>query len=149
MKKVLIRDITESGLHISDTISEELFEHSEEDYVRIIAPVEVKAVLRKFESTILGDIHVKTRYASFCSRSLEKLQRDWSAAFTVDYEIEEHQESLDLEDDIRQEILLQLPVRILSDAEMAKEAKEQEEELQEERPPENTHKPFAGLKDIE
>lgn len=148
MKKILIRDIPPGGLNIEDTISQSLFERSEEDYIHFIEPVKVQAVLKRFESTILGDIKVNTRYESFCCRSLEKIRRDWSIRFSLDYEIEPYQETLDIEDDIRQEMLLQLPLRILSDAEMAKEAREAEENPDEDQPPENTYKPFKGLKDI-
>ncbi|MGE0267583.1 MAG: DUF177 domain-containing protein [Candidatus Omnitrophota bacterium] len=149
MKKILIRDITPSGLNIEDTISQSLFEKSEEDYIQFIEPVSVQAVLRRFESTVLGDIKIKTRFESFCCRSLEKIQRDWAIRFSLDYEIEPYQETLDIEDDIRQEILLQLPLRILSDAEAAKEAMEIHEVPDEDQPPENTYKPFKGLKDLE
>lgn len=149
MKKIKIRDITPSGLHIEDTIDQSLFEQTDEDYIRFIQPLTVKAVVKRFESTVLCDVEVKTRFATFCSRSLEKLERDWGLKFSVDYEIEPYQETVDLEDDIRQEVLLQLPVRILSDAEQAKEALEKNEEPPVELPPENTYKPFTGLKDLE
>lgn len=149
MKKIKIRDITPGGLHIEDTIDQSVFEQSEDDYIRFIQPLTVKAVVKKFESTVLCDVEVKTRFATFCSRSLEKLERDWGLKFSVDYEIEPYQETVDLEDDVRQEVLLQLPVRILSDAEAAKEAQEKKEEPPADRPPENTYKPFTGLKDLE
>lgn len=151
MKKINIRDITASGLHIEDSIDQNLFEQADDDYIRFIKPLTVKAVVKRFESTILCDVEVKTRFATFCSRSLEKLELDWGLKFSVDYEIEPYQETIDLEDDVRQEVFLQLPVRILSDAEQAKEAMEKKEEppVDVDRPPENTYKPFTGLKDLE
>lgn len=149
MKKINIRDITASGLHIEDSIDQNLFEQADDDYIRFIKPLTVKAVVKRFESTILCDVEVKTRFATFCSRSLEKLELDWGLKFSVDYEIEPYQETIDLEDDVRQEVFLQLPVRILSDAEQAKEALEKNEKPPEDPPPENTYKPFTGLKDLE
>ncbi len=149
MKKILIRDILAGGLKVEDTIDPSLFEKSAEDVIQFIEPLKVKALLRRFESTILLDVEVKTRFETFCCRSLVKLQKDWGVRFNLDYEIEPYQESLDIEEDIRQEIILQLPLRILSDAEMLKEAQEIGEVADEDAPPENTYKAFKGLKDIE
>lgn len=148
MEKIKIRDIGDKGLSVDDTISPEVFGLTKDDYLWLIDPVQVKVKLKRFESTVLGDIRVNTRYQSHCSRSLEEVQRDWRDSFELDYEIESEQEFLEMEDDIRQEIIVRLPTRVLSDAELKKEQEDlgiEETDIT----PENTYRPFAGLKDIE
>ncbi len=148
MEKIKIRDIGERGLKVHDTISAELFGLTKEDYLWLVEPVQVDVSLKRFDATVLGDVRVSTRYQSSCCRTLEEIQRDWRDSFELDYEIGADQEYLDMEDDIRQEIIVRLPTRVLSDAELKKEQEDlgiEEDDL----PPHNTYRPFAGLKDLE
>ncbi|MCA9395127.1 MAG: hypothetical protein KC900_13075 [Candidatus Omnitrophica bacterium] len=148
MEKIKIKDIGERGLTVRDTISEELFGLTNEDYLWLIEPVQVEIKLKRFDATVLGDVQVSTCYQSSCSRTLEDVRREWKDSFELDYEVEREQEFLDMEDDIRQEIIIRLPTKVLSDAELKKEQENlglEEEEV----PPANTYRPFAGLKDLE
>ena len=150
MEKILVRDISESGLPINDTISQNVFALTEDDYLRFIEPITVTGTIKRFDKTVLSDLQVSSKYASHCYRSLEKVQRDWKAKFTLDYELEPNQEYIELQEDIRQEIILRLPMRVLSDTEIEKDKlKNSSPDEQEDTPPENTYRPFAGLKDLE
>lgn len=151
MDKIKVRDIPESGIDIEDSIDLECFEQSGQEFVRLIRPVRVHANIRRFDATVISEVRIDTRYESKCYRSLEDVTRDWSVRFELDYELEDKQEELDLEDDIRQEVILRLPTRVLSDAELAKGEPVEEviDEDEEEDAPEGMYKPFSGLKDLE
>ncbi len=150
MEKIKVRDIREGGIRIEDTIDPSIFELTQQDYLQLIQPVSVKARLRKFETTVLTEIDVATRFTCKCYRTLEQLERDWSDSFTLDYELEPQQEELDLQDDIRQEIILRLPTRVLSDkADEKVEVAETASTEDEDERPDNTYRPFEGLKDLE
>lgn len=148
MEKIKIKDIGERGLKVQDTISTEFFGLTREDYLWLVEPVRVDVKLKRFDSTVLGDVRVSTRFQSSCSRTLEDVCRDWEDSFELDYELEPEQELLDMEDDIRQEIIVRLPTRVLSDSELQKEQEDLGLE-EEDMPPANTYRPFAGLKDLE
>lgn len=148
MEKIKIRDIGERGLNVKDTISPEVFGLSKEDYLWLIEPVQVDVMLKRFDATVLGDVKVSTRYQASCCRTMEEVRRDWRDSFELDYEISADQEFLEMEDDIRQEITVRLPTRVLSEEEMKKEQDELGIE-DDEVTPENTYRPFAGLKDLE
>ncbi|MCA9408623.1 MAG: hypothetical protein KC733_08030 [Candidatus Omnitrophica bacterium] len=146
MIKINIKTISEEGIEIDDAIAVEEFGFAEDDYLKFIQPLSVHAKIKKYEDTLLADIKVKSRYRSFCSRSLEKVERDWQECFTLDFPIESTTEFVEISEDIRQEVITRLPVRVLSDKEMQKE--EQEQEVKQEPPSvdADTYQPFANLK---
>ena len=62
---------------------------------------------------MLAMVHVASRYDTLCYRCLEDIKRDWTADFTLHFDIEKNMEFIVIDEDIRQEIILNLPTRIL------------------------------------
>jgi len=155
--KIKIKDIRPDGIEVSGQLEAEYIGLTEEDYLHFIKPVEVAAFVERVDDTVLAKIHVKSRYVSFCARSLERIERDWTQNFRLDFPIDRTKEYIDMSEDIRQEIIINLPVRLLSDAEMEKDrlagqeedhsAGDSHQEDREEKP--KTYQPFKDLKDIE
>lgn len=150
--RIRICDIRPEGIEVKDQIPKEFIELKPDEYINFIAPLEVTAKIEKIETTVLAKVHVKSRFKSFCARSLVPVEKDWSQDFLLDFEIDDMTEYIDLDEDIRQEVILALPMRVLSDEE---EQLEKIEELKQSRIPEatqkeaKTHKPFANLKDVD
>ena len=113
MIKIQLKDIRPEGVVIHDQIDEEVMEFTKEELFRFIEPLEVDAKVEKFDEIVLAKTNVKTRYTSFCSRCLVEVEKDWIQNFTLDFPLENNPEFIELGEDIRQEIVLSLPTRIL------------------------------------
>jgi len=147
--KIFLRDVKAEGIDVHYAIPVEEIGLTKDDYLRFIEPLEVKAHIELVDNVLLSNTKVKSRYKSFCARTFVELERDWSDEFILDFTVTKATEFVELDDDIRQEVILGLPVRILCDAEMQKEAaaieeKENLDELHVEN--QRTQQPFKNLK---
>jgi len=145
--KIKVKDIRSGGLDINTRIPEDFIGLTDQDYLYFITPLEVNAKLERVEDTILSKVHVKGRYSSHSYRSLDLVRRDWENEFTLDFPVDPSTDNIDLGESIRQEVILRIPMRILSDAELkAKSAFQSDQKTDEEL---KTYRPFENLKDIQ
>ena len=151
--KVKISDIGQSGYVLHDTLNAEYLGLTREDPLYFIGPLVIDATLQKVEDTILADVRTAGRFASFCYRTSVPVERDWSIQFSLDYKVDKNDQYIDLADDIRQEVVLGIPLRVLSDEEMKKSPPEgpgpQEEPDDAPRlggdPPSDSYRPFENI----
>ena len=147
--KIYLRDVKAEGINVHYAIPVEEVGLTKDDYLQFIEPLEVTAHLELVDNTLLSKIKVKSRFKTFCARTLVEVVRDWSDEFILDFPVTKATEFVEMDEDIRQEAILGLPVRVLCDAEMAKEAaaleeKENLDELHTEN--QRTQQPFKNLK---
>ncbi len=110
--KIKAKDVTERGLKVAKSLEPEEIGLSEEE-LECVLPLEVDASLERAGKTILANVDVKTRLAFSCSRCLENVERDIQENFKFDYPFENELEVIDLGEDIRQEMIVVLPQRVL------------------------------------
>ena len=114
MKKIRVKDIRPEGLEVKDTLEPSILDIDKDVGVVFTAPLQVEAALEKIENnTVLAKTNIQGQYQSFCSRCLEPVEGQWNDQYDLDYEVNPTIEYIDLEDDLRQEILLNLPLRLL------------------------------------
>ncbi len=113
MLKIQLKDIRPEGVLIHDQMDKEVMDFTKEELFRFIQPLAVDAKVEKFDDIVLAQTKVKTRYTSFCSRCLIEVEKDWVQNFTLDFPLAEHLEYIELGEDIRQEVFLGLPTRVL------------------------------------
>lgn len=149
--KVYVKTFPKAGMEINDELPPEYVGLTKEDYLYFKAPLKVHAAIKKVENLFFSEVDVEGRFTSFCYRSLETVERDWKIHFQLETPFEPNVEFIDLAEEIRQEIILGLPMRVLSDKEMAKEKSAKkiieepvEKPINDERPP-NTYRPFENL----
>jgi len=111
--QICIKDIRPGGIEVAGKLSAEVIGERKEDLLKFVDPLDVKARLERIEETILAHIGVTGKYSSSCSRCLEAVESNWHKNFDLDFEIERKTKSIELEEDIRQEIILSLPRRVL------------------------------------
>lgn len=111
--KVHIRTIRPEGIELEETFPVEMIGLTENDSVRFILPVQVKANITKTEDEMIVKVTVGSRYQSLCSRCLDDVQQDWTVDFTLVFDIDNQMEFVELGEDIRQELILSLPGCIL------------------------------------
>ncbi len=110
--QIVIRDITYKGLKLCERVEPARIGLVPED-LKCLAPLTITAKVERVENTILAHTRVEGRYSFLCSRCLEAVETDRCQEFEFDYAIEKGMESIDLGEDLRQELILSCPPKIL------------------------------------
>jgi len=149
--KIFIKEIKPEGNEIDYDIDIEDVGLVQQDFLYLIEPLHVSARVERVENTVLLKAKVNSRYKSYCSRTMVDVERDFSSEFLLDFPINKDIEFIELNEEIRQEVILSLPTKVLSDEEIRKD-KELEKapvgnEISQIGPEEErTYLPFADLK---
>ncbi|MBF0385027.1 MAG: DUF177 domain-containing protein [Candidatus Omnitrophica bacterium] len=83
------------------------------DEIRFTGKVSLKANIDKTDSAILANISASGKLVSDCSRCLTETGADWEREFTLDFPINKNTEIVELDEDIRQEIIVNIPILLL------------------------------------
>jgi len=108
-----IRKIRNEGIELSEFFSEDWIGLSNEDNIHFIKPIEIQAFVTRVGDEVFVKVTAKSRHESFCYRCLKDLSKDWSAHFSLIFDVDKQKEFIEISDDIRQELILNLPTRIL------------------------------------
>ena len=112
MIKISVRDIPANGLDIDQSIpKEDIGLTSQEADIRSL--LNVKARLEKVDNFIIADTHIKAEFGYTCARCLEELHSTEERSYKFDFEVTTDIESIDLGEEIRQEIIMANPARVL------------------------------------
>src|SRR5277367_3540455 len=114
MIKISVRDITSAGLDIDQSIPKEGIGLSSEE-VDIRSLLSVKAHLQKVDNFIIADTRIKAEFGYMCARCLEELSSSEERSYKFDFELNPTIEYIDLGEEIRQEIIMSNPAKILCD----------------------------------
>src|SRR5205814_924592 len=112
MIKIAVRDVTSKGVDIDRTIPKEGIGLSDEE-IDLRSSLSVNAHLEKVANVIIADTQVRADYGYACSRCLEDFQRPETKNYHFDFPLEPGMEYIDLGEEIRQEMILGNPARIL------------------------------------
>ena len=112
MIKISIRDITSSGLNIEQSIPKEGIGLSSEE-VDIKSLLNIKARLEKVDNFIIADTRIKAEFGYMCARCLQELYSTEERSYKFDFEIDPTSEYIDLGEEIRQEIIMANPAKVL------------------------------------
>ncbi|MCA9406192.1 MAG: hypothetical protein KC684_06640 [Candidatus Omnitrophica bacterium] len=141
---IRICDIKPKGLVVEEQFSPEYIGFTEKDHLQFITPVDITAEVHKIDLTIFSRVTAKGRFKSPCYRTLEMVEQEWQGHFSVDVEINSDTEEIDLGEEIRQEIILRVPDRVLSPQGQKMTPKIQTVEEEKNK----TYRPFEKLKDL-
>lgn len=111
--KIHIRQIKAEGFEQEESLSPEWIGLTRKDNIRLVDPIAVKANITRVEDEMFIDIAANSRYDSFCYRCVSDVANDWTTNFTLTLDIDKQKEFIDISEDIRQEMILNLPTRIL------------------------------------
>jgi len=110
--KISLRDITSNGLDIDQSIPKEGIGLSSEE-VDIRSLLNVKAHIEKVDQMIIANTRIKADFGYLCSRCLEELYSIEERSYIFDFEIDPSVEYVDLGEEIRQEIIMANPPKVL------------------------------------
>ena len=103
--KILVRDIKAKGLRIHQEVPPQSIGLMEED-MKCLSPVVIKSDLTKTGSTVTAVSQIKVALGRECARCLEPLNSDFSDTFQHTFDIGPMTETIDLGEEIRQELIL-------------------------------------------
>lgn len=112
MIKISIRDITSKGLDIDQTFPKEGIGLSDEE-IDLRSPIHVKARLERHGNMIGADAKLEADFGFLCARCLEEFHAPQTQDYHFDFEFKPGDEYIDLGEEIRQELIMANPARIL------------------------------------
>jgi len=112
MIKISVRDVSSKGVDIDQTIPKEGIGLSDEE-IDLRSPIQVKAHLERKGDVVMAQTTVRADFGTICSRCLEDLHGYRTHDYHFDFEISQAMEYIDLGEEIRQEMIMANPERIL------------------------------------
>ncbi len=110
--QVKVKTIPVEGLEI-DEDKEDSFVNSDNDDVKFLGTIKLSAHIEKTEGAIIAQINAKGVLSTPCYRCLEDVKEDYSEDFAIDFPVNKNTEIVEMDEDLRQEIILGLPERLL------------------------------------
>jgi uncharacterized protein len=113
--KIYVDKIPEAGIELTENIKPETLLLDTQS-VSFIRPVEVKANVLKSSSQLFVDVFLKAPVEYTCGKCLSKFEDIFEKRFSIVREARPA-EVVELDDEIRQEIMLDYPMKIVCNAE--------------------------------
>ncbi|MFT5169725.1 MAG: hypothetical protein ACI9F2_000446 [Lysobacterales bacterium] len=112
--KFKIKDIEGDGIGFHEEMSHEVIGTREDDQLRFVAPVSVEGHISKLDSLVMVECHVSGRLSGLCAYTMAITEQDFDHDIRFDFDVEKRDQEIDLEEDLRQEIMIGLPLRVES-----------------------------------
>lgn len=112
MIKVAVKDVKSKGLEIQQAIPMESIGLSLEE-IDLRSLITVNAKIERVDNQIIAHTRVSADYGYMCSRCLEDFHEMHESKFYFDFEVVPGEEYIDLGEEIRQEMILANPAKIL------------------------------------
>ncbi len=112
MIKISLRDITSKGLVVNQTIPKEGIGLSDEE-IDLHSPITVKANLERVGDVVNATAHVEADFGFLCARCLEEMHAVHAYDYDFHFEINHGDEYVDLGEEIRQELIMANPTKVL------------------------------------
>jgi len=110
--KIEVGRITEEGILGQEDIDAPLWELDTED-VAFLGSIHLDAVFRRVKSEILVKVEVSALQRVRCSRCLEFSGREEHSSYYFSYEARKLGRFLEIDNDVREQILLSWPMKVL------------------------------------
>ncbi len=105
--KIKVRDIPHEGMRFEETVTADELGFAEEG-IAVLSPLSVTIRAEAAGQTLIVNGTVAGRYRVSCARCLEPVEEDRSDAFELFFEIGPKTEYVSLDEDIRQELVVDL-----------------------------------------
>jgi uncharacterized protein len=111
--KIHIDRIPGEGMELTEQIDpRKISLDLETQGILLTAPVMVKAEFKKVNMEVFVDIDLETSLEYTCARCLAKFQGPFNKKFNIIYDVNPG-DVLEIDDDIRQEMILDYPMKVL------------------------------------
>lgn len=110
--KIDIRSIPSTGCEVNGALEKKDF-NVRADEIECLTPVELSGRLEKSAGMVQACVTAKTIFRYTCGRCLEICDKEFCEQFDFHYPIDSQENYIDIGEDIRQEILLGFPTRVI------------------------------------
>ncbi|MFC1699011.1 DUF177 domain-containing protein [Candidatus Omnitrophota bacterium] len=112
--KIHVDQVPDSGLSLSETLRAEELDLNRED-VKFTEPIDISAAVSKAINNLSVELKITTSMHLSCSRCLEEFTLPLTKQAQLNLPIE-HQQIIDLTDNLREEIIFSYPLKPLCSA---------------------------------
>lgn len=109
--KIKINERLKDGVELTESQDAAALDLAHDD-LKFISPILLNAFITKDKDDLYVRVTVKGRMEAVCGRCLCRFESDFNREFDFSYDVR-GKTSLDITDDIRQEIILEYPLRSL------------------------------------
>jgi len=114
--KIYVDKIPDGGLELNENIEPGLLLLDEQAIINFIKPIKVKANVIKTGAEIFVDVLLESTVEYTCAKCLSKFEDIFSKKFDIALEVRPA-EIVELDDEIRQEIIVDYPMKVICKAE--------------------------------
>ena len=112
MIRISVRDITSKGMDIDQSIPKEGIGLTDEE-IDLRSPIHVKAHLERAGNMVNAAAKVNADFGFLCARCLEDMHATSSFEYDFHFEVNPGDEYVDLGEEIRQELIMANPAKVL------------------------------------
>jgi uncharacterized protein len=110
--KIDVRQVPETGLMLSEEFSSKGLD-LDTDLIKFLSPLKVKAFVSKSYGALKVSITISSLISISCGRCLKETKKDFERKIELNYAVDKSDSILDLDEDIREEIILDYPIKPL------------------------------------
>jgi uncharacterized protein len=110
--KININQIPAEGLVFEENIAPQALD-LDTDIIKFLAPIKVRADITRITNAVTVELDLNAVMSISCSRCLKEFDSGLKKNFRVSYQIDKSQYLIDFNPDIRQEIILDYPLKPL------------------------------------
>lgn len=110
--KIDANQISPGGLILEEEIPANVLD-LDNDKIFFTGPIHARADISRITNAITVKLRLDAKIKSVCSRCVREFQEDYSRQFLFNYRFDPKEPVINLDTDIREEILLELPINPL------------------------------------
>jgi uncharacterized protein len=110
--KIDARQIPETGLMLTEEFNSKNLD-LDTDVIRFLSPVKAKAIISKSYGAVNVSLNLSSLISISCGRCLKEEKKDFNREIEFNYALDKSDSILDLDPDIREEIILDYPIKPL------------------------------------
>ncbi len=110
--KIDINKVSHEGVLLSEEIMPQELDLDTE-IVKFCSPIKVQGQAYKITNTVVVSLSLNVLLATNCCRCLEDLKIDFNKSIQLNYPVEKNEFIIDLNPDLRQELILDSPLKPL------------------------------------
>lgn len=110
--KVYFNQIASDVLHLEESVEAKILD-VETDEIKFNGPIKIKADISKITNVVIADVGITALMQLCCSRCLENIEFNFIKELKLNYQADKTVQAIDFNPDIREEIILDYPIKPL------------------------------------
>lgn len=110
--RIDVRQILETGLMLTEEFSSKKLD-LDTDIIKFLSPIKARAIVSKSYGAIKVSLTLSSLINISCGRCLQEEKIDFNREIELNYAVDKSDSMLDLDSDIREEIILDYPIKPL------------------------------------